>query len=80
MRVDNEPPGRRARQRWRLRLLWALLVGGAVGALVGALSKSSPEVVAGAAVGVAVATLLVQVFAWVDGNDRDGGLPPSTVA
>jgi hypothetical protein len=61
MRIVNEPPGRRARQRWRLLLLGALVVGGLVGGLVGAVSASSPEVVAGAAVGVAVATLLVQV-------------------
>lgn len=80
MRVDNEPPARRARHRWRVRLLLAVVVGAAVGALVGAMSTSSPEVVVGAAIGVAVVTLLVQVFTWVDGNNGDGGLPPSTVA
>lgn len=80
MRVLNEPLRRRARHRWRIRLLAALVVGGGVGALVGAMSSSSPEMVAGAVIGVSVATLLVQVFTWVDGNDQDGGLPPSTAA
>lgn len=77
MRVNNEPPERRARQRWRLQLLGALVLGGVVGVIVAVASKSSPEVVAGAGVGVAVVTLLVQVFTWTDGRDHGGGTPPT---
>jgi hypothetical protein len=48
----------------------------AVGLVVGVLSVASPELGIATGVGVAVATLLVQIFTWADGHDRDGALGP----
>jgi hypothetical protein len=43
--------------------------------VVGVLSVASPEVGVATRVGVALTTLLVQIFTWTDGHDHDGGLP-----
>jgi hypothetical protein len=87
MRVVNGPPGKRGRQR-RWRLAVALVVAVVVGTFVFAVASASPGIVAGTSAGVAVATLLVQVFTWLDGSGGSGtpgssgssGLPPSASA
>lgn len=61
--------------------LAGLIAGVTVGVLAGVLAEASPGVVAGSATGVAVTTLLVQVFAWLDARPRsDGARPPSAIA